>query len=168
MAYCLLQPGAVATAGFSGSGGGARWNQKEIYFSFCWVKRKCQVVVCRAWLRNARYFAPTSALLQGNASNPISISPASSFFVASLCLIALPPPPEPHLPPPPDHGFSLLTPTSHHPHFKSKIRWVLGGGRRISESPSSCYELALLLVLGEETCEPFSSITSCQINRSDL
>lgn len=54
-----------------------------------------------------------------------------------------------------------------HPDFKSKIRWVLGG-RGISESPSNCYELALLLVLGEETCEPFSSITSCQINRSDL
>lgn len=99
MAYCLLQPAAVATAGFSGSGGGARWNQKEIYFSFCWVKRKCQVVVCRAWLRNARNFAPTSALLQGTQATPSRFSPASS-FVASLCLIVLPPPPEPHLPPP--------------------------------------------------------------------
>lgn len=119
----------MATAGFSGSGGGARCNQKEIYFSFCWVKRKCQVVVCRAWLRNARYFAPTSALLQGTQATPSRFSPAS-FFVASLCLSTLPPPPEPHLPPPhaPDHGFSLLTPTSHHPHFKSKIRWVLGPG----------------------------------------
>lgn len=34
-------------------------------------------------------------------ASPSPFSPASSFFVASLCLIALPPPPEPHLPPPP-------------------------------------------------------------------
>lgn len=124
MAYCLLQPAAVATAGFSGSGGGARWNQKEIYFSFCWVKRKCQVVVCRAWLGNARNFAPTSALLQGTQATPPRFSPASSFFLASLCPMALPPPSAPHLPPP-DHGLSLqLT--------QSKIRWVLVE-RRISE-----------------------------------
>lgn len=150
---------------------------KVIYFS-CWVvgwrgSDRCRLVVYGAWLSAGRaaflsgsWFSVLGRCSKLEANLSISYSPSTFTALSNFLPLSLSPffPQSlfsPHLPPTLSFSFPI------HPFlFYNSAHW--------SQKSKKCTQNLLPIapslpfLSGVETWKPFSSITSCQINQSDL